>query len=1254
MGDFMKLHPVFVMLFLLVSTVSAQITIHVYNPWIDDPFRQDSINISGTNEVGYHPGTKMESEGGGWFTYTFKVAPMNSDGFNFLSFVGNQYDPYASKLSFPPDAARILFTTLAEQFPGSKEFWVIPDDAIGKYKIYDIPPKSKVIHLFNPWPDNSPQIVLGGSSPKKMRVNTGICGWYTYYFSGFVDSLKNVTFTDYYHKYQYGQKGLMGGSPTLDLTPYLSTGDTIYILPKPFPSGPPSITKSFPERTGECPTRKISAIMRDWKEDNVSFFLDKNSEKLHKGMVQNKLGADGKPVAGTNAALGYGTALGSWFITKENNQTCVDLNFTKGYDGRWEYDSDLSGGFFPIDDFVNPNNIKYPDAYKKQHNFHFTMEMHLQFMYRKDANQEFIFRGDDDVWIFVNNTLAIDLGGMHEPATDTLLMDNVAATLGLTDGGNYSLDIFYAERMPTGSNFLVKTSLDLHNSEELFYKEKLIGIGITEYDIMQLVKRDGIDCGFTPVSNEEEAAIVNFYIDGPQFQDSVVLLSVGTNYGGIIVDTNKSKITLDSAAFEGLAPGEYRITFVSTLNPDRSGSLTFTVNGRIPALLSADPPGGTHFIGNETITLSTDPDARIYYTTDGSEPDTNNEAQLYSGPFTIDKTVTVNAVAIGDIYIPTSALWIYTRDPEKVTLSADPPTGTHYSDSTKITLTASNNALIYFTIDGSTPNVNDSTQLYTAPFTISETVVVKAVATGYYLTTATGLWEYTLDLPAATLEATPGNGTHFGDSLTITLSTNAEAIYYTTDGSTPVVGSQDQLYTGPLTLTGDLINLKAIAVGEKFVSTSKGWTYISDRIPTIVAHPSSCAFSDPITVVLSVNDPDAVIYYTTDGSEPTITSSQYTEALQFSITTQLKARAFANNKVPSAILTENYSRNSIPVEAAYYDRNADGNIDSFYVRVDYKAVGNPDSLTLEVYGIKRTLLSNQLKLSTDLYSVSTIFEPALSSITTKTNDAGSGSFGGRFFDNKGFTIQDKVAPVLLSAVFEPELLEDNMSELGTLKVIFSEPVKTISSKQPLQFLQNDVQYSLVLNSISQSGNNATFSVIRTEGIDFPRSGDKVHIDPSQNVQDVFSNEQNNKDNIYVPLQVLPQPYAIKFQIGPNPFEPDVTLLPSTNEGISITSGVKITADFRADLKSEVGKVNASISIFDAVGNLVCSANREGTESQIIQIKKVTTSKTKVVFVWSGHNKMGRKVGSGTYLANVSVTDPSGKTISKKFLIGVKN
>jgi len=90
----------------------------------------------------------------------------------------------------------------------------------------------------------------------------------------------------------------------------------------------------------------------------------------------------------------------------------------------------------------------------KWHNFVFTTEIHTQFTYQK--GQKFTFRGDDDVFVYVNGSLAIDLGGIHMPQEQTIDLD----TLGLTEKSVYPLDVFQAERYGVGSNFRIETSID--------------------------------------------------------------------------------------------------------------------------------------------------------------------------------------------------------------------------------------------------------------------------------------------------------------------------------------------------------------------------------------------------------------------------------------------------------------------------------------------------------------------------------------------------------------------------------------------------------------------------------------------------------------------------------------------------------------------------------------------------------------------------------------------------------------------------
>jgi fibro-slime domain-containing protein len=205
----------------------------------------------------------------------------------------------------------------------------------------------------------------------------------------------------------------------------------------------------------------LPAKIRDFRFHAPSDFEDPegNSDQSYRGLVKMDLGADGTPEYAPAGPVRPHTSGASnfalWYHDVPGMNQAIDYTIPLTTDSQGVSSFD-SAAFFPIDGMGFGN--EGVDASGQAHNFSFTTEIHTSFVYR--AGNVFTFTGDDDLWLFINHKLAIDLGGLHPSLTGTVDLDAMAAQLGITIGGTYPMDIFHAERHTGASNFHIETSID--------------------------------------------------------------------------------------------------------------------------------------------------------------------------------------------------------------------------------------------------------------------------------------------------------------------------------------------------------------------------------------------------------------------------------------------------------------------------------------------------------------------------------------------------------------------------------------------------------------------------------------------------------------------------------------------------------------------------------------------------------------------------------------------------------------------------
>ena len=614
--------------------------LHVYHPWrTNTTFRDSAFYIKIDNNILNTP-TPLSDEGEYkyWRHIDFADTVVESSQWNSqMSHVqilrgSNEWPQHP----YFPEASRPL---ASELFPtGIYEVWFYTSVSLGTMDFAYYPPEPKVIRLKSPWDNTSPSLVVESMGEVvKMAPLADTCGWYSGTYYKHVDDWR-VYFRQTFGMERYGGKGVVAEKDELDslisLDSSLASHDTVWVYPNPKQRYEPNDTTVYPGILGICPSLKISALVVDWAGEGFHDSIDVDFGNIWSGNPYTTVLFNGEEYSNCKAehsATYDGVALGmvqdtlvnglparvdslsypwsecsaaheieKWFVPqvvaadaagKEyTNAVCRDIDLVLDEEGFWLADiseNNEDGGFFPID------NLEFLDSAKtvrnpkfdwdeqltkngKKHNYSFAMKISAQFKYIK--GQYFEFRGDDDVWVFINNRLVVDIGGCHNPVERAVDLD----TLGLIEGREYPFHIFFSERNANGSNFKMRTSINLQTQKTYYPVEEKTTDGTIKYNILQLLMDESISCDVSSTTKIDTMPAQSSFVlfgDDERIPSTGMELLPGT-IEGINIDANMAGFVIDTVEIvrkRSLAPGSYMLQFFLASDMSQSSSVYFTV-----------------------------------------------------------------------------------------------------------------------------------------------------------------------------------------------------------------------------------------------------------------------------------------------------------------------------------------------------------------------------------------------------------------------------------------------------------------------------------------------------------------------------------------------------------------------------------------------------------------------------------------------------------------------------------------------------
>jgi hypothetical protein len=414
------------------------------------------------------------------------------------------------------------------------------------------------------------------------------------------------------------------------------------------------------------------------------------------------------------------------------------------------------------------------------------------------------------------------------------------------------------------------------------------------------------------------------------------------------------RIALKSAALAGVlflclvgCPLPYQYSVAGYVNSST------TVDPSTPSI-SAGPvvtyrsSGGSGTLGSgqsantsadTTITLSSDTvGAVIYYTVNGTTPDPRSRTtskyspssplSLALGSPTVDASsasLTVMATAIGPNMKPSpvTTATINLQYPQTLAPTFSLTDVVYQTDQSLELSCATSGATIYYTkISGNGAAVRpvrgqSGTVEYTGPIGLagpSNTWTIAAIAVkSEMIDSPMASAVYTICYASPTVPTfSPGPSTFEENDTAVSITSDTgSTIWYTTNGTTPVVGGSSSFASGgTVTLSGGpggAVTLSAISAKTGMNPSALARQTYNFKVARPVASVAAGAYNNVQSVTLTCATTSAVIYYTTDGTNPATNGSAYTAPILVNTSMTIRSFATRGNYLQSMESTDTYT-----------------------------------------------------------------------------------------------------------------------------------------------------------------------------------------------------------------------------------------------------------------------------------------------------------------------------------------------------------